>query len=396
VQDDKEEVKREIRKMSDIYMRAFVTISAATASHSDEGFLQKCKLSECYVAIYELPFRGPKGIFGSIFSSEGSINSSDEEESDLRAWKMQKHMLPLRLLRYGSRQVEWKCLQEHGANGGTVYDEFPPDETYFHGSPFQADFIRPAVGESGRFDVNRTLDNWVHVVEKFSRRDITNLADRLPAIAAITEQFALVLQFESADYLAGIWKQGFPFQLLWHKPASHERESLSLVFERGSPTWPWHSIKFEISFPMKFEPENCLEILDCEIDLESQVSKYGQVRQGLLSVRGYLQKVILTCGSFIYVHPGDLDAIASITAFWDTQSDVQTPMSVYLLEVESFWSSGWISKGLILTQVNNITFRRVGYFESNIPKSKVDRSNVLVTRKSNWLHELQRRIITLI
>jgi len=168
VQDDAEDARREIAKMAYVYMGAIVTISAATANHSGKGFLQKRNLSGCYVAMYELPFRGPKDVFGSIFSSEGSINSSDDEEVDLRAWTMQEHMLPLRLLRYGSRQVEWKCLREHRTDGGTVYDEFPPDDTYFHGSPFQANFKRPAVGESGVFDINGTLDNWVYFVKKFS------------------------------------------------------------------------------------------------------------------------------------------------------------------------------------------------------------------------------------
>jgi hypothetical protein len=90
--------------------------------------------------MYKLPFRRPEGVFGSIFSSKGSINISNKEEVNLRAWIIQEHILPLRLLRYGSRHVEWKCMQEHGVDGGTGNDEYPLDGHYFHGSPFQANF----------------------------------------------------------------------------------------------------------------------------------------------------------------------------------------------------------------------------------------------------------------
>lgn len=87
------------------------------------------------------------------------------------------------------------------------------------------------------------------VVAEYSQLRITKQTDRLPALAAIAEQFQLVRQGE--DYLAGLWSGSLHWDLLWSVAPCSDQTEQSLKGEgvesskrsASFPTWSWASLQ---------------------------------------------------------------------------------------------------------------------------------------------------------
>lgn len=112
VQNDPIDVKSELAKMASIYRGATITISAASANDSTEGFLKNRDLKRAYGNLFQLPYHNkrPDGVVeGMVFLSEHPVADTHEENIDQRAWTFQEDMLSLRLLRFGSKQTTWRC-----------------------------------------------------------------------------------------------------------------------------------------------------------------------------------------------------------------------------------------------------------------------------------------------
>jgi hypothetical protein len=141
IQDDVQDCATELAKMSSVYHGATLTISAARAEHSSEGFLGDRVLSKAYGgALFRLPYHHGEGdniVRGSVLLARGSIRDDFDEPIDERGWTMQEHILSRRLLRFGSKQTTWKCLCKHYSidGGGSPHSEnkdgyFPVDEVH--------------------------------------------------------------------------------------------------------------------------------------------------------------------------------------------------------------------------------------------------------------------------
>lgn len=83
---------------------------------------------------------------------------------------MQERHVSLRSVRFGSRQIEWKC-QCGGADyidGGCDCRGTEVDESFFTGRP--VDRVR------GKTDFD--FERWIQLVEQYSKRHLSNSNDR--------------------------------------------------------------------------------------------------------------------------------------------------------------------------------------------------------------------------
>ncbi len=113
VQDDEGDVAAELSRMAQIYRDAYVTISAAGAEDSRDGFLADRKLTSVVPGgpIY-LPYRtavGATAAIGTVGLLKNSVKGIVRDPIHARAWTMQEHMLAPRLLVYGSAQLFRIC-----------------------------------------------------------------------------------------------------------------------------------------------------------------------------------------------------------------------------------------------------------------------------------------------
>jgi hypothetical protein len=374
IQDDENDKSKEIAKMSQTYMSATVTISAARATHCDEGFLHERDLQEAYINVFQLLWHvdAEHTDLQTVFCAEGDIQLSRKDPLDSRAWTMQEHELSPRLLRFGEAQLIWSCADWDLVDGGSTGND----------------------QGSGRTGVDGDLDNWRQKVEKYTARSISNPEDRLSAFGAIAEQYGKVYwRARPGDYLAGLWKQGLPSLLLWSIPTERTSELAAPEdYKNASPTWSWHHAPCAVEYLGTVGSQDdtpSLQIERCGT-VPATVAKYGRVVRGWLLTRGYMQEVHWSGRSFWISEPGDLDGIASITVKWDMAPERTDDVLFCCLEVIEEGLAD--SYGLVLTAVRRHTFRRVGCFQS----SRREASKTRASDSERWLRKTDRRRITIV
>ncbi|KAH6725015.1 heterokaryon incompatibility protein-domain-containing protein [Leptodontidium sp. MPI-SDFR-AT-0119] len=390
VQDDEEDCAREVSAMSLVYSGASLTISAAKADNSKQGFLQQRDLVQSYGLVFELPCKlHREGGETHILLHENCVQNKILENIDSRGWTLQEHLLAKRLLRYGSNQIEWKCREQISYDGGC-----PVEERHTKA-------IRLENGQ-GKYD----MINWEILVRDYSRRSLLKLSDKLPAFGAIVANFAKTMKWDSSDYYAGLWKSDIHMQLSWRRdltePSSMEKGSgTSGYMETSCPSWSWASLRD----PIDFEPHHfrwgkgTLEGVECKIDPKISGYRYGEVKSARLTVRGYVQQVRWTGHLFRQATCDDTCesmTVLPISVVWDTFLK-PPPGSYYCLEVRPV-SSGIC--GIILNEIDGQRFQRVGYFEYRTGelKSKVLEQLVAekMSSKFSWSHAGGTRTIIIV
>ena len=302
VQDDEKDRAQEISKMSMIYTGASLTISAAKADDSKQGFLQERDLVRSYGTIFELPFQvnGDETGEARIFLHQNCVQNKREENIDKRGWTLQEHRLACRLLRYGSNQIEWNCQEQTSVDGGCQCQETDTFDDGFFKGLVEESHERYSAENLPTFESTCRHD-WLTLVEDYSHRSLSKLSDKLPAFAVLAENFAKTMKLDASDYCARLWKSDIHKQLLWQRDteqsSSPEKGSVTELYsETFCPSWSWASLRDSIKFNNKFnnkfdDPEHTLEIIECGIEPKTPGYRYGEVQSAHLTVRGYVRQV---------------------------------------------------------------------------------------------------------
>lgn len=89
---------------------------------------------------------------------------------------------------------------------------------------------------------------WFKTIESYSRMDITQEHDRLPAIAGLITKAK-----HHGICVAGMWEQDMPSALLWHTEPPSQCEQPNAAgprrpIHRRAPSWSWAAVEGEISY----------------------------------------------------------------------------------------------------------------------------------------------------
>jgi hypothetical protein len=388
IQDDKQDVATELAKMSSIYQGASLTISAASAKHSSEGFLGDRVLSKAYGdALFRLPYRHGKGgniVKGEVLLSKQPIRDTFEDPIDQRAWTWQEHILSRRLLRFGSRQTTWKCQNSHcSIDGGGLPQPVNKDVQFAIDKIHESKEVQLKMNEFGQLGHSIVLSNWNIQIEEYSRRTITDLNDKIPACAALAENFAGIMRLSAADYLAGLWKNDIEAQLLWHRP---DNSGVSNSRRSQNPTWSWASLDGPVTFFQRSLLETSGRIIDAQAKLEGyEITRevkslsYSEVSSDHLRLRGRLQQAHWD-GFDLRQSTGSFEVI-DLRIYWDS-SISNCHRDVWCFEV--FGST--YSLGLILKKIPK-GFERLGFFQVDSQSS--------CTAVKSWFREVEKEQIFL-
>jgi len=88
----------------------------------------------------------------------------------------------------------------------------------------------------------RSMTNlWLDIVREYVSLKLSYESDRLPTLSGLASRLAE--QF-GATYLAGLWKEDLPRQLLWDADADIRPQYASETRALGhcAPTWSWASL----------------------------------------------------------------------------------------------------------------------------------------------------------
>lgn len=214
-----------------------------------------------------------------------------------RAWVFQERLLAPRHLYFGDSQLLWECCT------GTSSEEDPisvrKDRWYWFGSSTKQDFesIRRSPFLDKQIDIGPMVAAWFTLLESYSRTKITKSSDRLVAFSGVAR---VIEDKYSLTYVAGMWKEHFPQNLLWEALYPGEKLPTSIT-----PSWSWASMEtqgngllMDALSPHRVMAVECTfeaEVLFCH----SRLTRWAlseTAKPSFLAIRGPLMPMKLTEG----------------------------------------------------------------------------------------------------
>uniref|UniRef100_A0A8H7KEW6 Heterokaryon incompatibility domain-containing protein n=1 Tax=Bionectria ochroleuca TaxID=29856 RepID=A0A8H7KEW6_BIOOC len=369
LQDSPEDKTVQLGKMHAIYKNSYITINAASASSTHEGFLHQPRPQR--EPRTKLPFPCSDGQTGTVCVAYDILSRKkdgpeqtywDELEPIIsRGWCYQEKILPARSLVFACDTLKYYCQTETANIGGALCEEstgmrLPPGALLSHSADHQLD---PA----------QLRQSWLAALFQYTMRSVTVPSDRLPAFAAVAELFSIL---NHDQYLAGLWRKTLLLDLLWK--ADHKCDRPKTY---RAPSWSWASVDGLVSGEWRLDklarPDDerdtgnlrLATVVDCQVAVASSKVPFGEVTGGLLILRGLLFGVHLdeTVGEKRLTldssgHPKDAGAI------WIT-ADATESWSDEIRAVPLLWNvCGSFVFGLIIARESGMNFwRRVGRFD---------------------------------
>jgi hypothetical protein len=395
IQDCDEDKHREMARMANIYKNAIFTISAARAKSCDEGFLgvQDKRVLLLRDSI-QLPINCLNGAIGSVLLYPTRTQFGREDTPiDKRAWTYQEQVLSRRVVSFFDNAIEWTCPSCDLSDDRLGINEI--DVT----NPAYTDILAPLSGRmnyvskvlymvSGwRNEFLETLASlhifWWRAVYEYTLGSLSNLDDRLPAIAGIATEFQIL----TGDvYIAGLWESHLISDLQWYVVPERLEALLDNTgnkdFKYDAPTWTWASVhESTIRGLRSGRAHNRLdsdrvEIIDCKVNLVSPSAPFGSVNGGELKIRAPLKflshrqikEMALCYGVGNYIGAVFFDwiswphTIALTTLRGRAAPDIEST-GVWCLGLSKHADLNYEFSGLTLAKRADGLFERIGVFQ---------------------------------
>lgn len=225
MQDDLDDWLQEAAKMHSVYGGSYLNMAAASAIDANQGLHHKLPY---YNGGFSTKTRAATSKAHDLRNFY-SINVATEVLQDIhlatRAWTLQERLLPTRTLYFGDTGLSWECV-----------------------CAFRSEFLPQGIPNLEYSRLLRHRDQpweWLDIVQNFSKAQLTNGHDRLPALSGIASRQHEVTGAKS-KYLAGLWSDSLYEQLTWNL-----RDNKSALKPRPpwrAPTWSWASVDGEASW----------------------------------------------------------------------------------------------------------------------------------------------------
>jgi hypothetical protein len=264
--------------MNQVYQNAFCNLAATHATSGECGLFTKRNPYDSHLYQIELSWSDSRQSYTIIHMGlwETEISGTSLNR---RAWVYQERALSRRVLHYGLHQLSWSCSNLYAC------------ETYPAGLP---KVVCPARPQSGAIrvpvDDRRSYEPlqawkknllWFEVVRDYSRSDLTFELDKLLALSGLAVLYQPL--FED-DYLAGLWRNGLPMQLIW-RASSYSEISKPPYRPKTyiAPSWLWASMIGAVEPEWRFDREKDLvEVTPRDANL------FGSVTSGHIIIKGRL------------------------------------------------------------------------------------------------------------
>ena len=327
-----EDWQREASRMASVYSGAWITIAAAEARDKADGILlPRPEEIRCEIPLSASPIASDKPVYARVpFSTKPA-------PLEKRAWTLQESLLPPRMVEFRKEQVSFICrskmLWESGAEGkvpGAARMAEIKGPMFF--SPWDKSSYYPT-------ERDMYLRRWYVNIGAYTLRQITNEADRLPALSGLAHQMQPII---GGEYHAGLWKEDFINGLLWRctvyggsRLPPREIQYLRREKEYRAPTWSWASLSGEVYYEYyreshweKFEgprwPTRVLEV--CTSPVGPFFDPMGLVRAGFVRLRGPVRTGALVMNTDRKYKRKDGMARKAIHLLTDNEDDKEAAM----------------------------------------------------------------------
>ncbi|KAH8647153.1 heterokaryon incompatibility protein-domain-containing protein [Xylariales sp. PMI_506] len=251
VQDDQQEKSTEISHMSFTFYNARLQIAAMASKGASYGLLPP-----------ERDFDSPEEhdqhhvimkACRSLRQKEWDGKLRSEYPLLKRAWTFQERILARSCVHFTAFELLWECKQarwcecggieaastNHGSGGST----WPLTNNFNAAFDACANQYRDENAARREARLHQVIPLWRECVMSYSKRDLTYPEDRLAAISGIAQMLRGPRGKEL--YLAGLWRDALPFDLLWRC----DQSAKLAPSKRPGPSWSWASVDCGVHWP---------------------------------------------------------------------------------------------------------------------------------------------------
>lgn len=379
----------ELPKMGDIYQNAALTIVAAGSKGASEGFLDKTTLDPTDDAF---------------------------DTTETRAWCLQEALMSTRCLVFSSVKMYWGCREVAYADHELQVSRLPPPENVHH----FVQSLHPLLSKKYGVDTltaddrNELWTFWVDVLSDYTYRNVTNLGDRLPAIAAIATKFH---NTTDDNYCAGIWKDEIWKGLLWavdvgdmlgqhthywlqkpkkfgrysrprymvkmvkRKDGQVEKKRERDVGQKGvellkagylAPTWSWASVSGPIHY-LPSPKSQFFELVSTNIKLNDLGFPFGQLNESLQGAKDEFESSITVKGRMEHCIWTKELLVSGTGTSWLTRIDHGTFGGTAPSKVDHIWST-CVLRHIQLSLPNSRSGERSIPKPENLPSFRIGNS----------------------
>jgi hypothetical protein len=224
--------------MDRVYRNSWCNIAATSARHHSDGLFTHCYEPNAITVSFDVPphlHDGPNQ-WRDFMVWNPNLWQQKVTDSELmhRAWVVQEMLLAPRILHYAHGELFWECDEVQACT--TFPARIPPDihDTggKLRGAKLQATQLSRGLSLIDWDSDDKRRELWSKALSYYTKSKLTfPTKDKLVAISAIARQVGT-----PDDYIAGLWKQRLPFNLLWRL----SRSSVSQK-EWNAPSWSWAS-----------------------------------------------------------------------------------------------------------------------------------------------------------
>ena len=242
IQDSVDDWATECEKMGSIYAGSYCNIAATAASINEEGCIfDRDPASILPVKIQQLsrfPFQSC-----AILTDE-DVWALDVQKGPLlqRAWVVQERLLAPRNLHSGRRQLSFECNERLACE---TYPAGFPENLVGTKSLKQQCSTRSKFkkrGELSPWAIDRMRMTWAMFVAEFSEGKLSRAQDKLAAVRGVAAQMGVAI---GSPYVAGLWLDQLPEQLLWRVEALLEDlRHFSTPYQ--APSWSWAAVNHPV------------------------------------------------------------------------------------------------------------------------------------------------------
>ena len=364
IQDSSHDWEEQCTEMKRIYKDSFVTLAGAAASGCESGFLHARPAS--YDATVQL---ADSGSSCQVILSHSGIDKnpsypSPEPNSPLmtRAWVLQERLLSARVLYFGTKKMYLECFTN------VQLDDCHYPIKWNYGEVGMV--VKSAIDQLG--NLTKCFRYWTTLVMTYSRLDLTNITDRLPALSGLASDFHSTT---GARYLAGLWREDMPRALTWQVTDYEKAAAVSSSDSPSyiAPSWSWAATKFGVWFVDSNHEHEFSSDLDI-IATEAPTGRdpFGMVKGGFIEASGRIQRGLIKAprgyegSKSRRLYFQDSSILVSYTLDDSNKAESHEP-GVWLLYLGIFSGYTVVAMAVKLVDGGCNTYERVGLVTSDAP-----------------------------
>jgi hypothetical protein len=239
IQDDDDDWRYESMRMEKIFHAAYVTVAAASATNTSDGFLHRCSSKTVKLQNSKLP-RQYAYIVDCTADFTGDVENGPLSQ---RAWVLQERALSRRTIHFSAAQTYWECGECIRCE--TFYHEIRP-------TSLLSSSVYPITLDQPVSDDGTALIEELFV--RYSSLSLTCRTDRPTAIVGLESRLA---KFYRTPSVYGIITKCLGRSLLWTRSGDAPMESIP--FEAGNvPSWSWMAYRGPIDYLCNRMPASML------------------------------------------------------------------------------------------------------------------------------------------